>query len=266
MASQSSSGSGSSATPPRVLSIAGSDSGGGAGLQADLKTMSAFGVYGMTVVTATTAQNTLGVQRVEGVSVEMVSAQLRSVVQDIGVDAIKTGMLFSAETIQELVKTIVELYPNSVSRPPIVVDPVCVATSGHSLFPLDGIDTMKRQLFPLATVLTPNVPEAEFLAGWQPGSIKSLQDMRRCAEWLGQLGTRWIYLKGGHLPFSRPGGNKVVIDVLWDSRDRKQYLGERPFLEATNTHGTGCTLSSAIASELAKGSTGKLADPQGALA
>lgn len=246
-----------SRTPPRVLSIAGSDSGGGAGIQADIKTMSAFGVYGMTVVTATTAQNTQGVQRVEGVSTEMVSAQLRSVVNDIGVDAIKTGMLFSAETIHVLVETLAELYPDPKMRPPIVIDPVCVATSGHSLFPLDGIETMKQQLFPLATVLTPNVPEAELLAGWTAGSIKSLEDMSRCAEELGQLGARWVYLKGGHLPIHQSDGRKVVIDVLWDSDERKQILGERPYLEATNTHGTGCTLSSAIASELSRGRSGE---------
>lgn len=252
-----SSGMCTSLTPPKVLSIAGSDSGGGAGLQADLKTMSALGVYGMTVVTATTAQNTLGVQRVEGVSSEMVSAQLSSIVQDIGVDAIKTGMLFSAETIRALVETLQKLYPNPQSRPPIVIDPVCVATSGHSLFPLDGIDTMKSHLFPLATVLTPNVPEAELLAGWPAGSVKSLQDMSRCARELGQLGARWVYLKGGHLPIHRDGGRTVVVDVLWDSIEQMEILGERPYLNATNTHGTGCTLSSAIASELARGKSGQ---------
>lgn len=245
-------------TPPRLLAIAGSDSGGGAGIQADLKTFAAFQCYGMSVVTAITAQNTLGVQKVEGISPEMVSAQYQSVSDDIGVDAIKIGMLFGVDTIMALSK----LFEGERHLPPIVLDPVCVATSGHSLLPLEAVDTLKKHLFPFADIITPNVPEAELLAGLLAGSIKTMDDMCDCARTLAHhRGPRWVYLKGGHLPIEREGGRKVVVDILWDSREEKEILTERPWLDVKNTHGTGCTLSSAIAAELARGKSGNGLDP-----
>lgn len=231
------------------------DSGGGAGIQADLKTFAAFSAFGTSVVTAITAQNTLGVQAAEGLTPKIVAQQLESVVSDIGVDAIKTGMLYSAEIILVIVSTLTKLFPSPSDRVPLVLDPVCVSTSGHSLLPLDAIDSLRTKLLPWATVITPNVPEGELLAGLPAGSIKSVEDMRECAQVLGKLGVRWVYLKGGHLPLVK-GAGKVVVDLLWDSEEEVEVLYERRFLEAKNTHGTGCTLSAAIAAELAKGKTG----------
>lgn len=207
----------------------------------------------MSVITAITAQNTLGVQAIGHLDSELVSAQLKSVVSDIGVDAIKTGMLSSAETILSIVTTLASLYTLG-AHPALVVDPVLVSTSGHSLLPSSAVDVLRSCLFPWATVITPNIPEAEVLAD-APGSIKNLEDMRSCARKLGGMGARWVYLKGGHMPVEM-GGKKVVLDLLWDSKDEVEVLAERPYLESRNTHGTGCTLSAAIAAELAKGKTG----------
>lgn len=186
----------------------------------------------------------------------MVSQQLEAVVSDIGVDAIKTGMLYSSATIAAIISSLSSLYPTISSRPPIVVDPVCVSTSGHSLFPIEALDSLRNDFFPHATVITPNVPEGELLAGLEAGSIKTVEDMLACAKILGKMGARWVYLKGGHLPLGE-GKGKHVVDVLWDSVEEKEILSERPFLEQKNTHGTGCTLSSAIAAELAKGKNGE---------
>ncbi|GAA5860827.1 hypothetical protein JCM1840_001979 [Sporobolomyces johnsonii] len=248
------------ATPPIVLTIAGSDSGAGAGIQADLKAIAALECYGTSVITAITAQNTLGVQAVEGVSPAIVRQQLDSVLSDIGADAIKTGMLFGEETIKVVVDVLERRFGNrdqgGRERARLVVDPVCVSTSGHSLLPLEAVDTLRKELLPWATVITPNIPEGEFLVGQEPGSIKSVDDMRSCARELGKKGVRWVYLKGGHMPIEKGSeAGKVVVDLLWDSEEGKEYLGERKFLEIKNTHGTGCTLSAAIASELAKGRT-----------
>lgn len=185
----------------------------------------------------------------------MVAQQLEAVVSDIGVDAIKTGMLYSSATIHAIIASLSTLYPSPESRPPLVVDPVCVSTSGHSLFPIEALDTLRNDFFPYATVITPNVPEGELLAGLEAGSIHSVEDMKRCAVKLGKMGARWVYLKGGHLPLGE-GKGKHVVDVLWDSQEEKAILSERPFLEQKNTHGTGCTLSSAIAAELARGKSG----------
>ncbi|KAM0791929.1 hypothetical protein ACM66B_004183 [Microbotryomycetes sp. NB124-2] len=253
--------------PPRLLTIAGSDSGGGAGIQADLKTFSAFETYGMSVITAVTAQDTVGVHQVEGLSPAIVAKQLDCVINDIGCDAIKTGMLYSADTITAIVRVLERAYSNrhssnssSIPRPnapPLVIDPVCVSTSGHSLLPVEALSSLKQDLMPWATVITPNVPEAELLAGWDKGSIKSVDDMVRCAELLGNLGARWVYLKGGHLPLANgvaaSADDKIVTDILWDAQTRTSTASERRFLEIKNTHGTGCTLSAAIASLLAKG-------------
>ncbi|GAA6025501.1 hypothetical protein JCM8202_001970 [Rhodotorula sphaerocarpa] len=260
---------------PTVLTIAGSDSGGGAGIQADLKTIAALGGYGTSALTAITAQNTLGVEHVEGISTDMVQQQITAVLDDIGADAIKTGMLFSRETIGVVVRQLERHFGGGGrDRAKLVVDPVCVSTSGHSLLPLDAVDTLRQRLLPWATVLTPNIPEAEFLAGWKADSIRSEADMERCAAELGRLGPRWVYLKGGHRPFPRGEPNsasgaaavngnapqqqpsksgRVVVDLLWDSEKQVVTRAERPFLDVKNTHGTGCTLAAAIATELAKG-------------
>ncbi|GAA6059702.1 hypothetical protein JCM10212_000230 [Sporobolomyces blumeae] len=245
-------------TPPVVLTIAGSDSGAGAGIQADLKTIAAFSCYGTTVLTALTAQNTLGVQSVERVSTAMVEKQLESVlVDDIGAQAIKTGMLYDGETI----RTVVEVFERHFGprtrrsdRPVnLVVDPVCVSTSGHSLLDPQAVDSLRTNLLPWATIVTPNIPEAEFLVNASAGSIKSVDDMRRVAKELASRGVRWVYLKGGHMPIEKADGTKVVVDLLWDAEGEQEYLSERKYLDVNNTHGTGCTLAAAIASGLAKG-------------
>jgi hydroxymethylpyrimidine kinase/phosphomethylpyrimidine kinase len=234
-----------------ILSIAGSDSSGGAGVQADLKTITALQLYGMTVITALTAQNTVGVQAVEGVSVQMVQQQLASIIDDINVDAIKTGMLYSTETIVALVETLAERYTLQ-DHPPFCLDPVCVSTSGHTLLPASAIDTLRSLLFPWATIITPNVPEAELLAGAEKGSIIDVNSMRHCAIQLSSLGCRWILIKGGHCQTSA----SKVVDLLWDSVEKKEFIYERERIETRNTHGTGCTLSAAIACYLAKGYPG----------
>ncbi|KAM0747349.1 hypothetical protein T439DRAFT_350145 [Meredithblackwellia eburnea MCA 4105] len=242
-------------TPPRLLTIAGSDSGGGAGIQADLKTFAAHETFGMSCITAITAQNTLGVQGVEGISPSMVAQQLTSVVSDIGVDAIKLGMLFSSETIQTISSTFDTLFtsPTDTSCPPVVLDPVCVSTSGHSLLPISAVEHLKKSLIPWATVLTPNIPEALLLSSSPPGAeIKSLEDMRKCARTLGELGAKWVYLKGGHEPMEKEGG-KIVVDLLWGREQNVEVISERPWIDSRNTHGTGCSLSSAIAANLGKG-------------
>ncbi|GAA6002993.1 uncharacterized protein JCM10292_000286 [Rhodotorula paludigena] len=246
--------------PPTVLTIAGSDSGGGAGIQADLKTFAAFDCFGTSALTAVTAQNTLGVHGVEGISPGMVAHQIEAVLDDIGADAIKTGMLFGEETIRAVVRTLEKRFGKAAEggreRAKVVVDPVCVSTSGHSLLPLEAVDTLRTLLLPFALVLTPNIPEAEFLVGWQKGSIKSIEDMQRCAAELGSKGVRWVHLKGGHMPLPKgEDGTKVVVDLLWDSVEQKATTEERPFLDVLNTHGTGCTLAAAVAAELARGET-----------
>ena len=238
-------------TPPIVLTIAGSDSGGGAGIQADLKTFSAFQVYGASVLTAITAQNTLGVQSVDGISPEMVTAQFHAVASDLKIDGIKTGMLFSRDIIHALVLSFGKYYTID-HHPPIVVDPVCVSTSGHELLHSSAIDSVRTELIPWATVITPNIPEGELLAGLEKGSVRSRETMRNCAEIIGKLGCRWVLLKGGHCPEVRSDGSKWTVDLLWDSREAQQCWFERPFIDSTSTHGTGCTLSAALAAELGR--------------
>ncbi|BGP34640.1 trifunctional hydroxymethylpyrimidine kinase/phosphomethylpyrimidine kinase/thiaminase [Rhodotorula toruloides] len=243
-------------TVPRVLTIAGSDSGGGAGIQADLKTIAAFHCFGTSAITALTAQNTLGVQAVEGVSPSFVVKQIESVLEDIGADAIKTGMLYDEETIRAIVGMLEKRYGQDKESLRLVVDPVCVSTSGHSLLPLSAVDSLRKDLLPWATVLTPNIPEAEYLAGWESGTIRSVEDMERCAKELANTGARWVYLKGGHMPIEKgAAGDRVVVDLLWDARAKKAATWERRYLDVKNTHGTGCTLAAAAASELARGKT-----------
>jgi len=222
----------------RVLSIAGSDSGGGAGIQADLKTFSALGCYGMTAITALTAQNTLGVSGIHGVPPEFLKAQIQSVVEDIGVDAVKLGMLHAPEIV-EVVAWAIDHY----KLPNVVLDPVMVATSGDRLIAAETVQVLVRDLFPRATVVTPNLDEAALLIGHAIDGVEALDD---AATELLALGASAVLLKGGHLP------GEDVVDLLAQSNgDRLQLASTR--IASRNLHGTGCTLSSAIASHLALG-------------
>jgi hydroxymethylpyrimidine/phosphomethylpyrimidine kinase len=222
--------------PPRVLTIAGSDSGGGAGIQADLKTMMALGTHGMSVVTAVTAQNSLGVRGVWELPAEAVAAQFRSVVDDIGVQAVKTGMLATAE----LVETVAGLIGGAAA--PVVVDPVGVSKHGDPLLVAEALDAVRAKLLPTATVATPNLPEVEQLTGVR---VAREDDMRRAAAAILSHGPRWALIKGGHLP----GGS--ATDLLTDGAE--EHWLRAPRHPNRHTHGTGCTLASAIACELAKG-------------
>lgn len=222
----------------RVLSIAGSDSGGGAGIQADLKTFSALGCYGMTAITALTAQNTLGVRAIHGVPPEMLQSQIDAVVEDIGVDAVKIGMLHAPE--------VVHVVADAIRRhrlPHVVLDPVMVATSGDRLTTGETVQALVRELFPLAELVTPNLDEAALLLGHPIEGIAALDD---AARGLLALGARAALLKGGHLP-----GDEVV-DVLAQAAGGLSHLCS-PRIATHNGHGTGCTLSSAIAAHLALG-------------
>jgi hydroxymethylpyrimidine/phosphomethylpyrimidine kinase len=234
------------ATPPRVLTIAGSDSGGGAGIQADLKTMLALGVHGMSVITAVTAQNSLGVQGYWELPPAAVTAQLASVLGDIGADAIKTGMLASAAIVAAVCDGLADLAPAAV---PVIVDPVAVSKHGDSLLSDGTVAAIRDRLLPLATMVTPNLPEAELLSGVP---IAGEADMLAAARVIGAMGPRWVLVKGGHLP-----GNPV--DLLVGDAGVIRYPGPR--IASRHTHGTGCTLASAIAAELALG-----ADVPGAVA
>lgn len=221
-----------------ALTIAGSDSGGGAGIQADLKTFQRFGVFGTSAITAITAQNTRGVSRWEPVSVDLVRAQIDSVCEDLRPSAFKTGMLATA-AIASAVAAAIEAH----SLANYVLDPVMVATSGDVLVERDAIDAMRTQLLPKAFLVTPNVPEAEILIG---DKITDEDGMARAAEKIAsELGAQAVLLKGAHLS----SGNRV-IDVLFDG-DIRTFRGQR--IETTSTHGTGCTLSAAITARLAKG-------------
>lgn len=224
-------------TPPRVLTVAGSDSGGGAGIQADLKTMLALGTHGMSVLTAVTAQNSLGVQGAWELPAEAVRAQYRSVVDDIGVQAVKTGMLSSAE----LVETVAELLAGTDA--PVVVDPVGVSKHGDPLLAVCALDSVRTKLLPNATVATPNLDEVAQLTGVE---VREEADMRRAADAVLGFGPRWALIKGGHL-----AGD--AVDLLTDG-DEEHWL-RAPRHDNRHTHGTGCTLASATAAGLAKGMT-----------
>ncbi|MCX0246266.1 bifunctional hydroxymethylpyrimidine kinase/phosphomethylpyrimidine kinase [Streptomyces drozdowiczii] len=221
--------------PPRVLTVAGSDSGGGAGIQADLKTMLALGTHGMSVLTAVTAQNSLGVQGAWELPPEAVRAQYRSVVDDIGVDAVKTGMLASAP----LVETVAELLADTAA--PVVVDPVGVSKHGDPLLAADALESVRTKLLPVATVATPNLDEVAQLTGI---AVTDEAGMRRAAAALLAFGPRWVVVKGGHLP-GEP------VDLLTDGSE--EHWLRAPRHDNRHTHGTGCTLASAIASHLARG-------------
>ena len=223
---------------PRVLSIAGSDSGGGAGIQADLKTISALGCYGMTAITALTAQNTRGVRAIHPVPLQMLADQIDAVVEDIGVDAVKIGMLHSAETVRAVAAAI-----DRHDLPHVVLDPVMIATSGAVLIDQEAIAVLVRELFAKAAVITPNLDEASLLVGRPLGSEAA---MEAAASQLLGMGARAVLLKGGHL------AGDTVSDLLMASGEA--HWMRAPRIPSPNTHGTGCTLSSAIAAHLALGS------------
>ena len=218
----------------RVLIVAGSDSGGGAGIQADIKAVTALGAFAATAITALTAQNTLGVHGVLPIPLDFIRQQMRVVLEDIGADAIKTGMLHDAATIEAVCA---ELPPDT----PLVADPVMVAKGGHALLQDQAVSTLRRLLLPRATVLTPNLPEAEVLTGL---SIRSAEDMPAAARALLAMGARAVLLKGGHLEGPR------VLDLLATAEGIEAFEGER--VETRHTHGTGCTLASAVAAGLAQ--------------
>ena len=222
----------------RVLIVAGSDSGGGAGIQADLKAVTALGGYAATAITALTAQNTLGVHGVMAVPTDFIRQQIRLVLQDIGADAVKTGMLHDSPTIEAVCAEIAAQAPGVA----LVADPVMVAKGGHRLLQPDAVETLKRRLLPLATLITPNLPEAEVLSGME---IRDAEAMRHAATALLTLGVPAVLLKGGHLPGDR------VLDLLATEEGVEAFEGPR--IETPHTHGTGCTLASAIAAGLAQG-------------
>ncbi len=221
---------------PRALTIAGSDSGGGAGIQADLKTFAALGVHGMSAITSITAQNTYEVTKIHDVPVDVIREQIRVVVKDIGVDAVKTGMLHTSEIIEAVASELENI------DAPIVVDPVMIAKSGARLLKEEAMKALIEKLIPKAYVLTPNAREAEALTGIR---IRDLESQKKAAEKISEYGVKAVVVKGGHL-----SGEKV-IDVLYYEGEFKLY--ESPRIETKNTHGTGCTFASAIAAELAKG-------------
>jgi len=223
----------------RVLTIAGSDSGGGAGIQADLKTIAANGCYGMTVITALTAQNTLGVTGIHAVPVDFVRAQMDAVLSDIGCDAVKIGMLFSPELIRAVAEG---LQRYGVKK--IVLDPVMVAQSGDKLLQDEAIDALKEYLIPLADIITPNLPEASVLLDRE---IRTSEAIGAAAVELAGLGCRSVLIKGGHLETSD------CDDCLYLSQEERMIILPGRRIATRNNHGTGCTLSSAIASFMAKG-------------
>ena len=221
----------------RVLIVAGSDSGGGAGIQADIKAVTAMGGFAATAITALTAQNTEGVHGVVAVEPAFIAQQIEVVLSDIGADALKTGMLHSAEVIA----TVAACLSKHAAGIPLVVDPVMIATSGDRLLRSDAESAMRDMLLPMATLLTPNLPEAEVLVGFP---VKTEADMRRAAEKLAALGAKAVLMKGGHLEGDR------VIDLLFHDGRFDRFEDAR--IPSRNTHGTGCTLASATAAGLAQ--------------
>ena len=224
----------------RVLVIAGSDSGGGAGIQADIKTIAAFGAYAATAITALTAQDTLAVHGVHPVPPAFVALQIATVLADIGADAIKTGMLGDAAMIEAVCEALDRHAPGI----PVVVDPVMVAKGGQQLLATEAVQTLRRRLLPRAAVLTPNIPEAEALCGMAIGDVAA---MRRAAGALLAMGVPAVLLKGGHLP------GDTVTDILATEAGMELFTDAR--IDTRHTHGTGCTLASAVAAGIAQGVT-----------
>ncbi|MFZ3140755.1 bifunctional hydroxymethylpyrimidine kinase/phosphomethylpyrimidine kinase [Polaromonas sp.] len=225
---------------PRILSIAGSDSGGGAGIQADLKTFAALGCYGMTAITALTAQNTLGVRAIHGVPAQMLRDQIDAVIEDIGAHAVKIGMLHSPEIVQTVAEAI-----DRHALQKVVLDPVMVATSGAVLIDNPAIAVLVRELFPRALVVTPNLDESSLLVG-RP--LFNERDMEAAAQEMLAMGANAVLLKGGHM------SGDLVCDLLLTKNGAAHWM-RAPRIHTANTHGTGCTLSSAIAANLALGAT-----------
>ena len=223
---------------PRVLTVAGSDSGGGAGIQADLKTFSALGVFGMTAITAVTVQNTLGVAGFEALSSQMVGDQIRAVVTDIGVDAAKTGMLATTEIVRGAAEAL-----GAMGVPNLVVDPVFVSKHGNRLLAEDAVGALRSDILPLATLVTPNLPEA---AGLADLAVSTRDDMRRAADAILSFGPRAVLVKGGHLEGSNEAADLFVAGEV------EEWL-ITPRIDTPHTHGTGCTLSAAIVAYLARG-------------
>ncbi|PPQ45823.1 bifunctional hydroxymethylpyrimidine kinase/phosphomethylpyrimidine kinase [Paenibacillus peoriae] len=226
---------------PRALTIAGSDSGGGAGIQADLKTFQELGVYGMSAITAVTVQNTLGVHGVYPLPQEATAEQIEAVGLDLGVDALKTGMLFNAGIIRLVSKQI-----RKFGWKKVVVDPVMIAKGGAELLQLEAVQALKDDLFPLALVVTPNIPEAEALTGI---SIRTMEDRREAARHISSMGPKFVVIKGGHADESESSGQ--IVDLLFDGTAFTELSGKR--VRTVHTHGTGCTFSAAITAELGKG-------------
>lgn len=221
-----------------ALTIAGSDSGGGAGIQADLKAFSAQGVFGMSVITAVTAQNTCEVRGVQNIDLPMIEQQLEAVFDDIHIDAVKIGMLGSPEVVETVANTL-----QHYNIPALIVDPVMVSKAGHHLLPEQAIVTLKEKILPMATLVTPNVPEAEVLTGL---TIETTRQMEAACKKIHALGAQAVLLKGGHLT-GDPN------DLLYDGERFVLFKGQR--IQTKNTHGTGCTLASAITANMAKGNT-----------
>ncbi|WIY05237.1 bifunctional hydroxymethylpyrimidine kinase/phosphomethylpyrimidine kinase [Amycolatopsis mongoliensis] len=228
-------------TPPTALTIAGSDSGGGAGIQADLRTFFANGVHGLVALTAVTVQNSLGVQGFTEIPADVVTAQIKAVASDMGVDAAKTGMLATAEIIRAVAKTLDEIGMDF----PLVVDPVAASMTGHALLREDALEAIRTELFPRATLITPNLDEVRLLTGI---SVVDTASQREAAEALLAFGSRWVLVKGGHMQ-----GTADCVDLLTDGSSYVALSGPR--YETDNTHGGGDTMASAITSSLAKGAS-----------
>ena len=229
----------------RVLIIAGSDSGGGAGIQADIKTVTALGGFAMTAITALTAQNTQGVHAIHEVPEDFIARQIDVVLDDIGADAIKVGMLHRAGVIHAVADALEHADPSI----PLVLDPVMVAKGGHALLEPDAVEALEKRLLPRATLITPNVPEAEALTGIK---IDSVADFGPVGDKLLRLGAHAALIKGGHMDEGAAQNDGMVTDVLWREGARMEIF-EGPRIDSRHTHGTGCTLASAIACGLAQG-------------
>ena len=219
-----------------VLTIAGSDTCGGAGIQADLKTFSAHGTYGMSVITAVTVQNTMGVFGCQDIAPEIVKGQIDAIFEDIRVDAVKIGMVSQTETINTIADCLEKYQPKN-----LVIDPVMISKSGFDLLQPSAKEALIKRLIPLATVLTPNLPEAEAICGLE---MKNLSDMERGAKAIHDMGAKYVFVKGGHL-------SDDATDLLYDGKTLLTFPGKR--IDTKNTHGTGCTISSSIAANLALG-------------
>ena len=231
------------ATPRTALTIAGSDSGGGAGVQADLRAFFANGVHGLVALTAVTVQNSLGVQGFTEIPVDVVTAQIKAVASDMGVHAAKTGMLATAEIIQAVAKTLDEVHIGRGTDTPFVVDPVAASMTGHALLREEALEAIRTELFPRATLITPNLDEVRLLTGI---TVTDPATQRAAAEALLEFGSRWVLVKGGHMR-----DTDTCVDLLYDGTDPIELTGAR--INTENTHGGGDTMASAITSSLAKG-------------